>query len=171
MPTSSFSQSRISAMKNGLADGRWTHRGVVCGCRLTDTTARLCWSGVKGEEGRAGTALVHPPTIPIPFAGRAWGKCLVCGCRRAGITARGCRSAVKGGGAGRYCPSAPSNHPHSPCLAPGQAWGTNVFCGCCQAGTTARANAQTQIVPNSSSLYTLFYSAIYNSVTVYNFFV
>ena len=33
-----------------------------------------------------------------------------------------------------------------------------------RAGTTARANVLTQIVPNSSSLYTLFYSVIYNSV-------
>ena len=35
---------------------------------------------------------------------------------------------------------------------------------CCRAGTTARANKLPQIVPNSSSLYTLFYSVIYNSV-------
>ena len=46
----------------------------------------------------------------------------------------------------------------------GQAWGTYVVCGCCRAGTTARENGLTQIVPNSSSLYTLFYSVIYNSV-------
>ena len=26
------------------------------------------WSGVKGDVGRAGTALVHPPTTPIPHA-------------------------------------------------------------------------------------------------------
>ena len=39
-----------------------------------------------------------------------------------------------------------------------------VVCGCRRAGTTARANALTQIVPNLSSLYTLFYSVIYNSV-------
>ena len=64
----SFSQSRIAAMKNVLADGRWTQRGVVCGCRRAGTTARLCRSGVKGEGGRAGTALAHPPTTPIPHA-------------------------------------------------------------------------------------------------------
>ena len=62
----------------------------------------------------AGTALAHPPTTPIPHAGRAWG--------------------------------------------------TYVVCGCCRAGTTARANELTQIVPNSSSLHTLFYTVIYNSV-------
>ena len=76
--------------------------------------------GVKGEGGRAGTALAHPLTTPIPM--------------------------------------------------PGWAWGTYVVCGCCQAGTTARANALTQIVPNSSSLYTLFYSVIYNSVITHKYF-
>ena len=56
--------------------------------------------------------------------------------------------------------------PPFPISMPGRAWGTYVGCGCCRAGTTARANALMQIVPNSSSLYTLFYSVIYNSVTV-----
>ena len=65
-----------------------------------------------------------------------------------------------GGGPGRYYPGSPSNHPYSP----GQAWGTYVVCGCCWAGTTARANSLKQTVPNSSSLYTIFYSVIYNSV-------
>ena len=36
-------------------------------------------------------------------------------------------------------------------------------------GTTDRANALTQIVPNSSYLYTLSYSVIYNSVVVIQF--
>ena len=53
-----------------------------------------------------------------------------------------------------------------PFPTPGQAWGTYVVCGCCLAGTTARTNALTQIVPNSSSLYTLFYSVNYNSVGI-----
>ena len=44
-------------MKNVLADGRWTQRGVVCGCLRAGTTARLCRSGVKREGGWAGTAL------------------------------------------------------------------------------------------------------------------
>ena len=70
---------------------------------------------------------------------------VVCGCRWAGKTARLCMS--------------------------GQAWGTYVVCGCCWAGTTARANALTQIVPNLSSLYTFFYSVIYNSVGVRLFIV
>ena len=47
MPTSSFSQSWIAAMKNVLADGRLTQ---------------------SGEGGRAGTALAHPPTTLIPQA-------------------------------------------------------------------------------------------------------
>ena len=42
-----------------------------------------------------------------------------------------------------------------PFPTPGQAWGTYVVFGCCRAGTTARANALTQNVRNSSSLYTL----------------
>ena len=67
-----------------------------------------------------------------------------------------------GGGPGRYCPGTPSDQPHS--TMPSQAWGTYVVCGSCQAGTTARANAISQIVSNSSSLYTLFYPVIYNSV-------
>ena len=33
-----------------------------------DPTDRVCRSGVKGEWGRAGTALTHPPTAPIPHA-------------------------------------------------------------------------------------------------------
>ena len=47
-------------MKNVLADGRLTQRGVgvVCGCRLAGTTTRLCRSGVKGEGGWAGTQIV-----------------------------------------------------------------------------------------------------------------
>ena len=106
-------------MKNVLADGRWTQREVVCGCRWASTTARLCRSGVKGEGGcMASTALVPPPTIPIPYT-------------RPGV---------------RY---------------------TYVVCGCCWASTTARANVLTQIVPNLSSLYTLFYFVIYNSVVAY----
>ena len=64
----------------------------------------------------------------------------------------------RGRGLGWYCPGAPSFP------KPGQAWGTYVVCGCCRASTTARTNRLTQIVPNLSSLYTLFYSAIYNSV-------
>ena len=52
-----------------------------------------------------------------------------------------------------------------PFPTPGQAWGTYVVCECCRAGTTARANTLKPIVPNSSSLYTLFYSVIYNSVS------
>ena len=52
----------------------------------------------------------------------------------------------------------------SPFPTPGRAWGTYVVCGCCRAVTTARANALTQILPNLSSLHTLFYSVIYNSV-------
>ena len=55
-------------MKNVLADGRWTQREVVCGCRWASTTARLCRSGVKGEGGWAGTAPAHPLTTPIPYA-------------------------------------------------------------------------------------------------------
>ena len=63
---------------------------------------------------------------------------------------------------GRYCPGAPSDHPNSP--NPAQAWGTYLVRGCCWAGTTARANTLTQIVTNLSSIHTLFYSVIYNSV-------
>ena len=76
----------------------------------------LRWSGVKGEGGRAGIALAHPPTTPSPHT------------------------------------------------RPGVGYIQYVVCGCCRASTTARANALTQIVPNSSSLKTLFYSVIYNSV-------
>ena len=61
-------------------------------------------SGVKREGGRAGTALEHPPTTPIPHAWR-WVHM----------------------------------------------WSVGA------AGTTARANALTQIVPNLSSLYTLYF--------------
>ena len=45
------------------------------------------WS-VKGEGGRAGTALAHPLTTIIPTPGRAWGTYVVCGCCRPGTTAR-----------------------------------------------------------------------------------
>ena len=76
----------------------------------------------------------------------------------------GYKSSQGGGGPGRYCPGVPSDPPPFP--TPSQAWGTYVVCGCCWADTTARANALTQIVPNVSSLYTLFYSVIYNSVLV-----
>ena len=41
---------------------------MVCESRQAGTTARLCRSGVKGEGGRAATALAHPPTNPIPHA-------------------------------------------------------------------------------------------------------
>ena len=68
-------------------------------------------------------------------------------------------------GAGPVLPWRTLRPPPVPFPTPGQAWDTYVFCGCCLAGTTARANAITQIVPNLSSLYTLFYSVIYNSVT------
>ena len=64
---------------------------------------------------------------------------------------------------GRYCPGAPSDTPIA------HAWpgvGYNVVCGCGRAGTTARANTLTQIVLNLSSLYTLFYSVIYNCMIV-----
>ena len=67
-----------------------------------------------------------------------------------------------------YCPGA-LRPPPFPTL--GQAWGTYVVCGCCRAGTIARANALTQIVPNLSSLYTLFYSVIYNSVVETQFWL
>ena len=77
-----------------------------------------------------------------------------------GTTARGCRSAVKGGGAGRYHPGAPSDHPHSP--RPARRGVHMWYVGA--VGTTARANPLMLIVPNSSSPYTLFYSVIYNSV-------
>ena len=68
----------------------------------------------------------------------------------------------RGRGAGPVLPWRTLQPPTIP--TPGQAWGTYVACGCCRAGTTARANALTKIVPNWSSLYTLFYSVIYNSV-------
>ena len=70
----------------------------------------------------------------------------------------------RGRGAGPVLPWHTLRPPPFP--TPSQAWGTYVVCGCCQAGTTARANTLTQIVPNSSSLYTLFYSVIYNSVHI-----
>ena len=73
-----------------------------------------------------------------------------------------CSSRVKGRGAGPFLPWRTLRPPPFP--MPSQAWGTYVVCGCCRAGTTARANALTQIVPILSSLYTLFYSGIYNSV-------
>ena len=85
---------------------------------------------------------------------------LVCGCRRTGTTARLFRSGVKGGG---LVPPWRTFRP-PPFPTPGQAWGTYVVCGCCWASTTARANALMQIVPNLSSLDTLFYSVIYYSV-------
>ena len=71
----------------------------------------------------------------------------------------------EGGEPGRYCPGTPSDHLHSS-RPPGQAWGTYVVCGCCRASTTARANSLMQIVLNLSSLYTLFYSVIYNCMIV-----
>ena len=64
-------------MNNVLADGRLTHKGVVCGCHRAGTTARLCRSGVNGEVGCAGTALAHPPTTPIPH--RQAGVGYICG--------------------------------------------------------------------------------------------
>ena len=70
-------------MNNVLADGRLTHKGVVCGCHRAGTTARLCRSGVKGEGGQVSSALAHPLTTPIPYA---WP--VVCGCCQAGTTAR-----------------------------------------------------------------------------------
>ena len=63
-----------------------------------------------------------------------------------------------------------------PFPTPRRAWGKSAVCGCHRAGTTARGcrsevkggpgapSALTQIVPNLSSLYTLFSSVIYNSV-------
>ena len=69
---------------------------------------------------------------------------------------------VKGEGAGPVLPWRTLRP--SPFPTPGPTWGTYVVCGCCRAGRTARANALMQIVPNSSSLYTLFYSVIHNSV-------
>ena len=113
MPPSSVSQSRIATMKNVLADGRWTQRGV--------------WS-----VGAAGP--VQQP------------DCL-------GVESRG----------GGLVPPWRTFRP-PPFPTPGQAWGTYVVCGCCWASTTARANALMQIVPNLSSLDTLFYSVIYYSV-------
>ena len=68
----------------------------------------------------------------------------------------------RGRGAGPVLPWRTLRPPPFP--TPSQAWGTYVVCGCCHAGTTARENALMQIVPNLSSLYTLFYSVIYNSV-------
>ena len=41
-----------------------------------------------GTTARAGTALVHPPTTPIPHAWPGVGYNVVCGCGRAGTTAR-----------------------------------------------------------------------------------
>ena len=136
----------------------------------------MCRSGVKGEGGRAGTALqrtLRPPPFPTPSW--AWGTYVVCGCCRAGTTARA--NALR-----QIVPnlsfiyilfysviynSVDKLH-HTlrppPFPTPGWAWGTYVVCGCCRTSTTARANALTQIVLNSSSLYTLFYSFIYNSV-------
>ena len=70
----------------------------------------------------------------------------------------------RGWGAGPVLPWCTLQPPPFPTL--GQAWGTYVVCGYCRASTTARANALTQIVPNSSSLYILFYSFIYNSVNI-----
>ena len=54
---SSFSQSRI-AMKNVLAEGRWTQRvcGSVGGAGAVQQPDCV-GGGVKGEGGRAGTAL------------------------------------------------------------------------------------------------------------------
>ena len=69
-----------------------------------------------------------------------------------------------GGGLGRYCPG-PLAHPPTtsiPHARPGMGYICDM--GVLLAGTTARAKALTQIVLNSSSLYTLFYSVIYNSV-------
>ena len=60
----------------------------------------------------------------------------------------------------KHFPGAPSDHPHSPCPAR-RGVHTYVVCGCCRA---VQQPEQTQIVPNSFSLYTLFYSVIYNSV-------
>ena len=87
---SSFSQSRIGAMKNVLADGRWTQKGVVCGCRRAGTTARLCRRGVKGEGGQ------YCPGVPSdhPHSSGPARR----GCRWAGTTVWVCRKGVKGGG-------------------------------------------------------------------------
>ena len=70
----------------------------------------------------------------------------------------------RGRGPGRYCPGAPSDHPHSPCKARRGVHMWSVGAAGPVQCTTARANAQMQIVPNLSSLYTLFFSVIYNSV-------
>ena len=69
-----------------------------------------------------------------------------------------------------------------PFLMLGRAWCKCVVCGCWRSGTTARGcmsgvkggggrlappwRTLRKIVPNSSSLYSLFYSVIYNSVTI-----
>ena len=68
----------------------------------------------------------------------------------------------RGRGAGPVLPWHTLRPPPFP--TPGQVWVTYVVFGCCRASTTARANMLTQIVPNSSSLYTLFNSFIHNSV-------
>ena len=54
MPTSSFSQSRIAAMKNVLADWRWTQRGGggwSVGAAGPVQQPDCVGSGVKGEGG------------------------------------------------------------------------------------------------------------------------
>ena len=67
-------------------------------------------------------------------------------------------------GEGGWAGTALAHPPTTPIPQARPGLGTYVVCGCCRAGTTARANALKQIVPNSSSLYTLFYFVIYNSV-------
>ena len=84
---------------------------------------------------------------------------MVCGCRRPAQQPDCVSLESRGRGARPVLPWRALRPPPFP--TPGHAWGTYVLCGCCQAGTTTRANALTQIVPNSTSL---FYSVIYNSV-------
>ena len=64
MPTLSFSQSQIAAMKNVLADGRWTQKGG--GLWVTAGPVRqLEGVGVESSTGGTGPGRLCP--IRLPF--------------------------------------------------------------------------------------------------------
>ena len=89
MPMSSFSQSRIAAMKNFLTDGKWTQRGGWSVGAARPVQQPDC-VGVESRGRGAGPVLpwcaLRPPPFPMP--GQAWGTYVVCGCCRASTAAR-----------------------------------------------------------------------------------
>ena len=143
MPTVSFSQSMIAAMKNCV--------GVLSFSQSRIAAMKNC-VGVLLSFSQSRIAAMKNCVVVLSFSQSRIAAMKNC----VGVESRE-------RGAGPVLPW--RTLPPPPFPTPGQAWGTYEVCGCCRAGTTARANALTQIVPNLSSLYTLFYSVIYNSVT------